>query len=313
VRRDRRVLVDQSTFDDAGVFAIGRGEALVQTADFFTPVVDDPYDYGRIAAANALSDVYAMGGRPLTALALLCVPDGTAPEVLGEILRGGQDAMRAASCSVVGGHSVRDPELKFGYSVTGIARRRDLLTNAGASPGDRLVLTKPLGAGILTTALKQQRLDSAGLARVTRTMAGLNRAASECAVAFGARAATDVTGFGLLGHASQLAEASGVTLRLAPSPRWFLPRVLELAAEGVAPAGLAANRAHFAPKVLEGRTPEPVLRALYDPQTSGGLLIAVPARRARGMLESLRRRRVWAVGAGEVAAGSAHRIELVPA
>jgi selenide,water dikinase len=219
--------------------------------------------------------------------------------------------MRAADCSVVGGHSVRDPELKFGYSVTGLSRRRRLLTNAGARPGDRLFLTKPLGAGILTTALKQGRLEAALLQRVTRVMAGLNRAASEAAVEFGARAATDVTGFGLLGHASQLAEASGVTLRLAPSRRWFLPRVLEYAAARVVPGGLAANRAFFAAGVDEGGIPEPMRDALYDPQTSGGLLVAVPARRATAFAGALRRRRVWWVEAGEVAAAGARRVRIV--
>ncbi len=311
MKRDRRVLVDQSTLDDAGVFALGRGEALVQTVDFFTPIVDDPYDYGRIAAANALSDVYAMGGRPLTALALLCVPDGTDSAVLREILRGGQDAMHQAGCSIIGGHSVRDPELKFGYAVTGIARRRDLLTNAGARPGDRLVLTKPLGTGILSTAIKNQRLEGTVAQRVTRVMRTLNRAASELAVEFGARAATDVTGFGLLGHASQLAEASGVTLRLRPGPRWFLPRVLELAAAGVVPGGLGKNRSFFGGRIDEGGLAEPLLQALYDPQTSGGLLLAVPARRAPELLRRLHRRRNVAIEAGEAVARSARLVELV--
>jgi selenide,water dikinase len=309
-RRDRRVLVDHATFDDAGVFAIGRGEALVQTVDFFTPVVDDPFDYGRIAAANALSDVYAMGGTPLTALALLGAPDGTAPEVLREILRGGQEVMRAAGCSILGGHSVRDPELKFGYSVTGVARRRRLLTNAGARPGDRVFLTKPLGTGILTTALKRGALEPALLARVTRVMAGLNRAACEVAVEFRARAATDVTGFGLLGHASQLAEASGVSLRLRPQPRWFLPRVLELAAAGVSPGGLAANRAHFGPYVDESGAGEAVRRGLYDPQTSGGLLAFVAAERASAALQALQSRGVPAAEIGIAVDPTGSWIEL---
>jgi selenide, water dikinase len=305
------VLVDQSTLDDAGVFAIGRGTALVQTVDFFTPVVDDPYDYGRIAAANALSDVYAMGGRPLTALALLCLPEGTiGPEVVREILRGGQDAMHAAGTSIVGGHSVTDPELKFGYSVTGVVRTRRLLTNSGARPGNRLVLTKPLGTGILATALKQGKLEPARLRRLTASMATLNRRAAEAAVEFGARAATDVTGFGMIGHATQLADASGVTLRLRPEAKWFLPGALEWAAAGAIPGGLRRNRAYFAAAGIEA-LPEPVQLGLFDPQTSGGLLVAVPARRAEALVAALRRHRAWAVVVGEVVARGAGPIEIV--
>ena len=304
--------MDHSTLDDAGVFRYGKGEALVQTVDFFTPIVDDPYDYGQIAAANSLSDVYAMGGRPITALALLCFPDAElSPEVLREILRGGQDKMVEAGVSLLGGHSVRDPELKFGYSVTGVAQIRHLLTNAGARPGDRLFLTKPLGTGILSTALKQQKLDDSTLRRLTRQMATLNRRASEAAVEFEARAATDITGFGLLGHAAQLADASGVTLRLRPSREWFLPRVLDLAASGVGPGGLVNNRLHYAKSVDEGAVPEPVVRALYDPQTSGGLFLAVPARRANALLTALRRRRSWVMEIGEVVKRGTKSVELV--
>ena len=305
------MLVDQSTLDDAGVFAFGRGEALVQTADFFTPVVDDPYDYGQIAAANALSDVYAMGGKPLTALALLCFPDAVlAPEVLREILAGGQDKMSEAGVSILGGHSVRDPELKFGYSVTGVVKRKHLLTNAGARPGDRLLLTKPLGTGILATALKEGKLDRTLTAKLSKQMATLNRSASQAAVSFGARAATDVTGFGLLGHGAQLADAGGVTLRLRPRPEWLLPRVLELAAAGTAPGGLHKNRAFYRDQVGGKVPPEPLELALYDPQTSGGLLIAVPARRAAGLLGALRRSRVWVTELGEVIARGSKSIVL---
>ena len=307
--RDRRVLVDASTLDDAGVFAHGRNEALIQTVDFFTPIVDDPYDFGRVAAANSLSDVYAMGGRPLTALALLCAPEhGLAADVIAAVLQGGLDTMRRAGVSVVGGHSVRDPELKFGYAVTGIARRKQLLLNSGARAGDRLYLTKPLGTGILSTALKQKKLDARLTKRLATHMASLNRAASEAAVASGARAATDVTGFGLLGHASQMADASGVTFELAPSARWFLPRVLELAAAGVAPGGLARNREFYGAQVAPTALPAPMLQGLYDPQTSGGLLVAVPARRARAFEQALRRRRVWSVAVGEVRRRGAHAI-----
>jgi selenide, water dikinase len=312
--RDRRVLVDHSTLDDAGVFAFGRGTALVQTVDFFTPVVDDPYDFGQIAAANALSDVYAMGGRPLTALAVLCVPEQRiGPEVLREILRGGQDKMREAGTSILGGHSVTDPELKFGYSVTGVVERRRLLTNAGARPGDRLLLTKPLGTGVLATALKQGRLEPPLIRRLTRTMAALNRGAAEAAVEFGAHAATDVTGFGLIGHAAQLAEASGVTLRLQPQPGWFLPRALELALAGAVAGGLKRNRAFFADRVGGEPLPEAFALGLNDPQTSGGLLIACPARRTRALEAALRRRRVWVALAGEVVARGPRALEFTGA
>jgi selenide,water dikinase len=306
------VLVDQSTLDDAGVFAFGRGTALVQTVDFFTPVVDDPYDFGQIAAANALSDVYAMGGQPLTALALLCVPEKQiVPEVLREVLRGGQDKMREAEVSILGGHSVTDPELKFGYSVTGVVRRRRLLTNAGARPGDRLVLTKPLGTGVHATALKQGRLDAAQVRRLTRTMTALNRGAAAAAVEFGAHAATDVTGFGLVGHAVQLAEASGVTLRLRPDRSWFLPRTLELAGQGAVAGGLRRNREFYAPAVGGDALPEPLALALHDPQTSGGLLIACAPRRSGALLAALKRRRIWARELGEAVPRGPHALELL--
>jgi selenide,water dikinase len=303
--------VDHTTLDDAGVFAFGRGQALVQTVDFFTPVVDDPYDYGRIAAANALSDVYAMGGRPLTALCLVCFPEAKlAPEVLGRVLRGGQDTMTEAGVSILGGHSVRDPELKFGYAVTGVVPRRRLMTNAAVRPGDRLVLTKPLGTGILTTALKQSRLSDSAGRRVTRQMAATNRAASEAALRHGVRAATDVTGFGLLGHAQQMAQASGVTLRLSPRAGWLLPGVLELAEQGIGPGGLHANREYYREHVEDDGLSEPMRWALYDPQTSGGLLLAVPPRRAAGLLAELRRRGVWARDLGAATRRGRHCVIL---
>ncbi|HTR96669.1 MAG TPA: selenide, water dikinase SelD [Candidatus Acidoferrales bacterium] len=310
-RRDPRVLVDASTLDDAGLYAHGRGEALVQTVDFFTPIVDDPYDFGQIAAANALSDVFAMGGKPLTSLALLCSPDGTLPtDVIAAILQGGLDKMHEAGASVVGGHSIRDPELKFGYAVTGIAKRRRLLLNSGARPGDVLFLTKPLGTGVLTTALKQGKLEPGLLRRVTKQMATLNRAASEAAVEHGASAATDITGFSLLGHASQVADASNVTLALEPRADWLLPRVRDFLGQDVYPGGLARNRKFFAERVDEDGVAGDLVQALYDPQTSGGLLIAVAGRRAAALESALRRRRVWHVRAGEVARRGARSVRL---
>ena len=311
-RRDRRVLVDHSTMDDAGVFAYGRGEALVQTVDFFTPVVDDPYDFGQIAAANSLSDVYAMGGRPLTALALMCVPDELPRDVLREMVKGGAAKMREAGASILGGHSVRDPELKFGYAVTGVARRRTMLLNSGARRGDRLLLTKPLGTGILSTALKRGVLEPSLERRMTRQMATLNRAAAEAAVEFGARAGTDVTGFGLIGHASQMADASRVSFVLRPAKSWFLPRTLELAARGMTPGGLHKNLEFYGSKVGGAPPDDAMGLALHDPQTSGGLLIAVPARRQGPVAAALRRRRVWCAEIGEVVARGPHSIQLVP-
>jgi selenide,water dikinase len=273
--------------------------------------VDDPYDYGQVAATNSVSDVYAMGGTPLTALAILCVPEHTLPDgVVREILRGGQDKLREAGVSILGGHSVKDPELKFGYSVTGVVSRRRMLTNSGARPGDRLVLTKPLGTGVLSTALKNQKLDARGLKRLTRSMTTLNRAASEAAVEYGARAATDVTGFGMIGHALQMADASSASVRLRPRSDWFMPRALEFAALGIAPGGLKSNRDFFGPRVREGGAAEPIRAALYDPQTSGGLLIAIAPRRLAGLLAALRRRRVWYVEAGEVMPRGDQAVEL---
>jgi len=314
------VLVDASTLDDAGVFAHGRGEVLVQTVDFFPPIVDDPYDFGCIAAANSLSDIYAMGGRPLTALALLCAPDATLPpEVLAAVMQGGLDTMRKAATSVVGGHTVRDTELKFGYAVTGVAKRRQLLLNSGARAGDRLFLTKLLGTGILSTALKQGKLDARLTKRLSAHMTTLNRAASEVAVAAGARAATDITGFGFLGHASQLADASNVTLEIRPGTHWFLPRVLELAAAGVAPGGLARNRTHYAPSIALGAPDgvpaagpiSPAMRdALYDPQTSGGLFVCVAERKAAAFERGLAKRRVPCLDAGRARRRGRHAVVL---
>ena len=310
-RRDRRVLVDSSTLDDAGIFAFSRSEVWVQTVDFFTPIVDDPYDYGQVAAANALSDVWAMGGQPLTALAMLCAPDqGLDPAVLAQILQGGLDKVNEAGASVVGGHSIRDPELKFGYAVTGVAQRRRLLLNSGVRRGDRLYLTKPLGTGVLTTALKQGKLEPALLKRVTRQMASLNRAASEVAIAHGSRAATDVTGFSLMGHASQMADASGVSLALNPEASWFLPKVLEYIAADVYPGGLARNRSFFKAGVEEANIEGALVKALYDPQTSGGLLIAIAPKRAAAFEAALRKRRVWHAEVGEAVARGPHAVRL---
>lgn len=285
---DPRVLVDHHTGDDAGVFRLDERNTLVQTVDFFTPVVDDPEAFGAIAAANALSDVYAMGGRPLTALSIAAFPEKDFPaEWAAAIVRGGYAKLREAGCVLLGGHSVRDPEIKFGYAVTGLVNERHLLTNAGARAGQVLVLTKPLGTGVIATALKAGQAPPAAVEVATRSMATLNRAAAEAAVRAGATAATDITGFGLAGHASRVARESGVTLELYAADLPLLPGALELAVR-FQPGGLKANRREFEPLVAYQGEPSEALRALvFDPQTSGGLLLAVPEAAAATLVADL--------------------------
>jgi selenide,water dikinase len=282
------VLVDHRTGDDAGVFRLDERHTLVQTVDFFTPVVDDPEAFGAIAAANALSDVYAMGGRPLTALSIAAFPERDfPPEWSAAIVRGGYAKLREAGCVLLGGHSVRDPEIKFGYAVTGLVDEEDLLTNAGARPGQVLVLTKPLGTGVIATALKAGHAPADAVAEATRSMSALNRAAAEAARRHGATAATDVTGFGLIGHAAGIARESRVTLELEAAALPLLPRALELAPR-FQPGGLKANAKEFDPLVAWTRPLDAPLRALlFDPQTSGGLLLALPEGTAEGVLAEL--------------------------
>jgi len=274
---DPRVLVDQRTGDDAGVFRLDARTALVQTVDFFTPIVDDPYAYGAIAAANALSDVYAMGGRPLTALSVAAFPERDFPlEWAREIVAGGAAKLAEAGCALLGGHSVRDPEIKFGYAVTGLVDPERMLTNAGGRAGQALVLTKPLGTGVIATALKAGHAPDDAVAAATRSMLRLNREASEVALAHGATAATDITGFGLVGHAAAIARESRLTLEIELKALPLLPGALELADRYQA-GGLKSNRAEFEPRVEYGGRAEEARRALlYDPQTSGGLLVLVP-------------------------------------
>ena len=280
---DPRVLVAADTADDAGVVALTDELAIVQTADFFTPIVDDPYAFGRIAATNALSDVYAMGGRPVSALNLVAYPLETlGPEILREILRGGADAVAEAGASIVGGHSIDDPEPKYGLAVTGVVDPRAVLTNAGGRDGDALVLTKPLGAGAVATALKRGLAGAALVERAVAVMSALNAEASERARAAGASALTDVTGFGLLGHVHELAEASGLAAEIDASAVPAIEGVIELLADERAVAGGSRrNRADaetfatFADAVVEPRR-----RLVCDAMTSGGLLAAVAPERA---------------------------------
>jgi selenide,water dikinase len=274
---DPRILVGHETFDDAGVFRVSDDLALVQTVDFFAPIVDDPYEFGQVAAANALSDVYAMGGTPITALNIAAFPSDRLPiSVLTDILRGGQDKVHEAGAHVIGGHTVIDDEVKFGLAVTGRIDPRAMLTNDGARPGDRLVITKPLGNGILATALKQGTLDAAAAHEMISLMRELNAGASRAALDVGARCATDITGFGMLGHASHIARASAVTLAVRAQAVPTLPAARAAWSQGARPGGGARNLDYLQSLVDWGAC-EPVDRAiLSDPQTSGGLLVAVP-------------------------------------
>lgn len=307
-RTDPRVLVGRETFDDAGVFRLSDDLALVQTVDFFPPIVDDPYEFGQIAAANALSDVYAMGGEPLTALGIVAFPVGTLPlAVLTEILRGGQDKIHEAGASVVGGHSVIDEELKYGLSVTGRVHPERMLTNAGAMVGDRLVLTKPLGTGLLTTALKRGIVSREEAEPAVAMMRALNREAAAAALDLGARAATDVTGFGLLGHASHMARAAGVAMRFTASRIPVLPGAETAWKAGATPGGADRNETWLRGETAWGPA-EPFLQALVlDPQTSGGLLVSLPADRVAEYLARVR----GAVEVGEVVARGARLLDLV--
>jgi selenide,water dikinase len=279
-RTDPRLIVGRETFDDAGVFVLSDTLALVQTVDFFAPIVDDPYAFGQIAAANALSDVYAMGGEPLTALNIVGFPSGKLPlTVLTEILRGGQDKVHEAGALIVGGHTIIDEELKYGLSVTGRADPRHLLTNAAAAAGDTLLLTKPLGTGILATAAKQDRLPADQWERLLASMVALNAAASRAALAVGVRCATDITGFGLLGHANHIARASRVSIRIEASRVPALPGARDAWLAGVRTGGAERNEQYLRDRVNWGSASDVDRALLIDPQTSGGLLVSVsPAR-----------------------------------
>ena len=309
---DDRVLIDFRTADDAGVYLWEGGPALVQTVDFFTPIVDDPYTYGQIAAANAVSDIYAMGGRPLTALAIAAFPkEGLDPQTIRAIFLGGFDKLREAGVSLLGGHTVQDPEIKFGYAVTGAIDPARVLSNAGAQPGDVLFLTKPLGTGIVGTAIKFDRVDPSIAAEAVRSMQTLNRAAAEALQALPKgliHACTDVTGFGLIGHATEMARASGVTLAIdARSVPTFVgvPAMANANRSG----GMGSNQEHFGDGVRVDAGVEAALElVLYDPQTSGGLLIAVGAGSAEEVGAQLRDAGVLAgpIGAAQAALARVH-------
>jgi selenide,water dikinase len=317
---DPHLLVGFETSDDAGVYRLTDEMALVQTVDFLTPIVDDPLIFGQIAAANSLSDIYAMGGRPLSALSVVAFPGAGSAELLEQILRGGLLKMQEAQCTVIGGHSIRDEEVKFGYAVTGLIHPKRIWRNVGARPGDVLLLTKPIGTGVIATALKQERASEESLAAATASMTQLNRAGAEALVALDAsidgketvvHAVTDVTGFGLLGHAREMASGSGASLRIDHTCVEYLPGALEASRAGFLSGGLKNNR-----EFLEGcvgfgdRVTEEFRNLLYDPQTSGGLLVALAPNAVQAAREAFQRRGISARPIGAVFAKRSPLIEV---
>lgn len=283
------MLVGINTGDDAGVFRLADDLAIVNTVDFFTPVVDDPFTYGQISAANALSDVYAMGGVPRTALNIVCWPQTGMPgEMLAEIMRGGAEKAREAGVVIVGGHSVADDEVKFGMAVTGVIDPRRIVRNVGALAGDALILTKPLGTGILMTAFKRDALPTDQYAAAVQSMTLLNASAAAAMLKYDVHAATDITGFGLMGHAHKMAEGSGVTIIFEESDLPLLPGAIELARAGMIPGGGSRNREFYGPHVaIAEEVADEIAEIAFDPQTSGGLLIGVPAEEATALLAEL--------------------------
>ena len=303
-QHDPNVLVGFETADDAGVYQLTPELALVQTVDFFTPIVDDPYIFGQIAATNALSDVYAMGGRPLSALALVCFPDDGELKLLEDMLAGGLSKMVEANCTVIGGHSIRDDELKLGYAVTGTIHPQRVLANGGAEAGDRLIFTKAIGTGVISTAIKRGKAELAWVREAVRSMTTLNRAAAEViSTGVEVHGLTDVTGFGLIGHAREMAMASNVSIRIHAARVPLLEGALQCVRVGLVPGGLKANR-NFAEGCVEyaDDVPEDIRALLYDPQTAGGLLIAVAASDAERLLFQLNSAEIGAVEVGEVVA-----------
>jgi selenide,water dikinase len=309
-QHDPNVLVGFDHADDAGVYLIAPNQALVQTVDFFTPVVDDPYTFGQIAATNALSDVYAMGGKPLTALALVCFPEKAELEILEGILAGGLSKMIEAGCTVIGGHSIRDEETKFGYSVTGLVHPKKILANQGAQPGDALLFTKAIGTGVISTAIKRGKAEPTWIDAAVRSMTTLNKRAAEVIVGgeFRVNAMTDVTGFGMIGHAREMVLASEVSIRISAGKVPLLAGALECVRAGYIPGGLKNNR-DFAECLVEydDGVPEDMRALLFDPQTAGGLLISTPD---AGLARVLNDAGVPAIEIGEVLANVKPRIRV---
>jgi len=289
-QHDPNVLVGFDKADDAGVYRISPDQAIVQTVDFFTPVVDDPFTFGRIAATNSLSDVYAMGGRPISALAIVCFPDQGDLAILEQILAGGLSQMMKAGCSVIGGHSVRDPEIKFGYAVTGLIHPDRILTNAGARISDVLILTKALGTGVISTAIKRGEAQPAWIDAATEAMVTLNAKAVEVLTRGGLRvhSATDITGFGLIGHVREMALGSGVSIHIHSASVPLLEGAVECVRAGYVPGGLKANRDFAGCAVdFDESVPEEIKTLFFDPQTAGGLLLSVSPDDADDLLASL--------------------------
>jgi selenide,water dikinase len=313
-QHDPNVLVGFDTADDAGVYKISATQALVQTVDFFTPIVDDPYTFGQIAATNSLSDVYAMGGRPLSALAVVCFPDKGDLDVLEQILAGGLSKMMEAGCVVIGGHSVRDPEIKFGYAVTGMIHPERVWKNSTAQAGDRLILTKALGTGVISTAIKRGEAQQSWIDAAVRSMTTLNAKAAQIAVEgqFAVHAATDITGFGLIGHAREMAHGSGASLKIKASNIPLLEGALDCVHAGFIPGGLKNNREFAECNVsYAAAVTEEIRTMLYDPQTAGGLLLSVAAADSGRLVEALENEGVPAAEIGEVIPKRKPLIEVI--
>jgi selenide, water dikinase len=313
-QHDENLLVGFDTADDAAVYRISEDLALVQTVDFFTPIVDDPYIFGQIAAVNSLSDVYAMGGEPMTALTIVCFPDSGDISVLERMLAGGLSKMQEAGCIVAGGHSVRDPEMKLGYSVTGRVHPKKFWANAKAKAGDALVLTKPIGTGVISTAIKQAKAKQEWIDGAIASMTKLNQRAVEVVRqgGFEVHAATDITGFGVIGHAREMALGSKASIRIEANLIELLRGALECVHAGFIPGGLKANR-EFAESCVSysGRIPEELKTLLYDPQTAGGLLLSVPSEIVKGLVAAMDVAGVPAVRIGEALPKSEKLIEVV--
>jgi len=304
---DKNVLRGMDSLDDAGVYKLSDDLALIQTVDFFTPIVDDPYDFGQISAANALSDVYAMGGKPLTAMNIVCFPTKKLDiSILQEILKGGIDKMREAGVVLIGGHSVDDPELKYGLSVTGTIHPDKIIATSGAKPGDKLVLTKPLGTGILSTAIKAGVTSQQIISEVTMCMSALNRDASELMQGTEVHACTDITGFGLIGHTFNIAKESLVHVQIYSTELPMLSDIQKFADMSMLPGGLHRNSEFYSKFVrFSDKVPQYIKDVVFDPQTSGGLLIALPPQNAKWLLSELSRKvNTRAAIVGEVLSGT---------
>ena len=312
-QHDDNLLVGFDTADDAAVYRLSDDFALVQTVDFFTPIVDDPFIFGQIAAVNSLSDVYAMGGQPMTALTIVCFPDGADAEILERMLAGGLSKMQEAGCTVAGGHSIRDPEMKLGYSVTGRVHPKKYWSNAEARIGDALVLTKPIGTGVISTAIKRGKAKQEWIDGAIASMTRLNQRAAEVVHhgSFRVHAATDITGFGVIGHAREMALGSKTTIRIAAKLIELLRGALECVQAGFIPGGLKANREFAECSVkYSGDISEDLKTLLYDPQTAGGLLLSVPSETAKGLVAAMEVAGVPAVRIGEVLPKSEKLIEI---